>query len=96
MRAAIYKGVKNITIENLSKPQAGVNDIVVKVMRNGICGSDLHAYNLGGDEIGIYVWSAIGHEFVGIVSDIGSNVEDIHVNDHVFINQFKLKESQEC
>lgn len=55
MRAAIYKGVKNITIENLLKPQAGVNDIVVKVMRNGICGSDLHAYNLGGDEIGIYV-----------------------------------------
>lgn len=91
MYAAIYQGIKNITVEDLPKPQATSNDIVVKVMRNGICGSDLHAYNLGGDEIGIYAGSAIGHEFVGIVSEVGSNVKDIQVNDHVFINPTQAK-----
>lgn len=86
MKRAIYKGIKDISIENYNKPKVTEKDILVKVMRNGICGSDLHAYNLGGDEIGIYKGAAIGHEFVGEVAEIGNDVKGIHVGDHVFIN----------
>ncbi|GAD17073.1 zinc-binding dehydrogenase [Lentilactobacillus otakiensis] len=86
MKGVIYKGIHDIEVEELPMPEPTDNDIVVKVMRNGICGSDLHAYNLGGDEIGVYPGAAIGHEFVGIVTTVGKNVINIKPDDHVFIN----------
>ncbi|MEE8825118.1 sorbitol dehydrogenase [Lentilactobacillus sunkii] len=86
MKGVIYKGIHDIEVEDLPMPEPTDKDIVVKVMRNGICGSDLHAYNLGGDEIGIHPGAAIGHEFVGIVSAVGNDVTDIKRDDHVFIN----------
>lgn len=86
MKQAIYRGIHHISVEEAVEPKAGANDVIVKVMRNGICGSDLHAYNLGGDEIGIYRGAAIGHEFVGEISEVGQNVSDIQVGDHVFVN----------
>lgn len=86
MKRAIYNGVKDISVEEYEKPELTANDILVKVMRDGICGSDLHAYNIGGDEIGIFKGAAIGHEFVGEVVEVGENVEKISVGDHIFIN----------
>lgn len=86
MKRAIYNGVRNISVENYEKPEITEKDILVKVMRDGICGSDLHAYNIGGDEIGIFKGAAIGHEFVGEVVEVGSKVKKINVGDHVFIN----------
>lgn len=93
MRGVIYEGAKKIAVQDLSMPRAGSKDIVIKVMRNGICGSDLHAYNLGGDEIGILKGAAIGHEFVGIVTEVGPTVSNIQVGDHVFINPSLAKGS---
>lgn len=86
MKGVIYKGIHDIEVQELPMPEPSDNDIVVKVIRNGICGSDLHAYNLGGDEIGIHPGGAIGHEFVGIVTTVGINVKDIKPDDHVFVN----------
>jgi len=91
MKGIIYEGIKDIQFKELAMPRATDNDVIVKVMRNGICGSDLHAYNLGGEEIGIYEGAAIGHEFVGIVTEVGSNVKNISVDDHVFVNPTKAK-----
>lgn len=93
MKGVIYNGIHDIAVRELPIPQPTANDIVVKVMRNGICGSDLHAYNLGGDDIGILKGGALGHEFVGIIVAVGDNVAGLHVDDHVFVNPSRAKGS---
>ncbi|MDP7349018.1 MAG: L-threonine 3-dehydrogenase, partial [Phycisphaeraceae bacterium] len=58
-------------------PTVGINDVLIKVLRAGICGTDLHIYEW--DEWAqrtIPVPMTIGHEFVGIIAETGSNVHD--------------------
>lgn len=65
-------------------PEYGINDVLIKIRKTSICGTDVHIYNW--DE-----WAQrtirppmiIGHEFVGIVQAFGSNVRDINVGDLV-------------
>ncbi len=58
-------------------PAMGVNDVLVRVDRTGICGTDLHIYNWDAwAQKTIPVPLVVGHEFVGEVVDVGSNVSD--------------------
>lgn len=62
----------------------GINDVLIRVLRTGICGTDLHIYNW--DEWAqktIPVPLVIGHEFVGKVTEVGSNVADFKPGDIV-------------
>jgi threonine 3-dehydrogenase len=71
-------------LEEIPKPSIGINDVLIRVLRVGICGTDLHIYNW--DEWAqrtIPVPMAIGHEFVGEIVDTGSNVSDFHSGDIV-------------
>src|SRR5690348_10925802 len=71
-------------LEEIPKPGIGINDVLIKVRRAGICGTDLHIYNW--DEWAqrtIPVPMAIGHEFVGEIVETGSNVNDFHPGDIV-------------
>jgi threonine 3-dehydrogenase len=66
-------------LEDIPEPAAGINDVLIRVLRTGICGTDLHIYEW--DEWArstIPVPMAIGHEFVGEVVASGSNVNDFH------------------
>ncbi|MGA2270169.1 MAG: L-threonine 3-dehydrogenase [Bryobacteraceae bacterium] len=65
-------------------PQIGINDVLIKVLRTGICGTDVHIYQW--DEWAqqtIPVPMVVGHEFVGQIVEIGSNVADFHPGDLV-------------
>jgi threonine 3-dehydrogenase len=71
-------------IEDVSEPTVGINDVLIKVLRAGICGTDLHIYEW--DEWAqrtIPVPMTIGHEFVGIIAETGSNVHDFSAGDIV-------------
>ncbi len=71
-------------LEDVPEPSIGINDVVIRVLRTGICGTDLHIYNW--DEWAqrtIPVPMVIGHEFVGEIVDTGSNVNDFHNGDIV-------------
>jgi threonine 3-dehydrogenase len=71
-------------LEEIPQPSIGINDVLIKVRRAGICGTDLHIYNW--DEWAqrtIPVPMAIGHEFVGEIVEVGSNVNDFHPGDVV-------------
>jgi len=71
-------------LEEIPKPSIGINDVLIKVRRVGICGTDVHIYNW--DEWAqrtIPVPMAIGHEFVGEIVETGSNVNDFHPGDLV-------------
>ena len=62
-------------LENVEMPAVGINDVLIRVLRTGICGTDVHIYKW--DEWAqqtIPVPMAIGHEFVGRVVEVGSNV----------------------
>lgn len=85
MKAGIYHGIKNISVEEVAKPIANDNDVVIKVAKAGICGTDVHAYLDGGDDVGIHAENQFGHEFVGVISEAGKNVSGLKVGDRVTI-----------
>lgn len=86
MNAGIYYGIENVKLEKREKPAPGNKDIVIKVARAGICGTDVHAYLHGGDAVGIHAGKQFGHEFVGIVDEVGSEVSKIVQGMRVTIN----------
>lgn len=66
-------------LEDIPEPTIGINDVLIRVTLTGICGTDLHIYEW--DEWAqqtIPVPMAIGHEFVGEIVAVGSNVNDFH------------------
>ena len=66
-------------LEEIPVPKIGINDVLIKVLRTGICGTDVHIYKW--DEWAqatIPVPMAIGHEFVGEIVETGSNVSDFY------------------
>jgi threonine 3-dehydrogenase len=71
-------------LEEVPKPAIGINDVLIRVRRAGICGTDLHIYNWDDwAERTIPVPLTIGHEFVGEIAETGSNVVDFHAGDLV-------------
>jgi threonine 3-dehydrogenase len=58
-------------------PEVGINDILIKVKRTAICGTDMHIYNWDDwAQKTIPVPMVVGHEFVGEIAEVGSNVND--------------------
>src|SRR5450759_5285701 len=71
-------------LEDIAVPEIGINDVLIRVLKTGICGTDLHIYKW--DEWAqqtIPVPMAIGHEFVGRIEAVGSNVADFFPGDMV-------------
>lgn len=85
MKAGIYHGTKNISFEEIEKPTAGDDDVIIKVKKAGICGTDVHAYLMGGDDVGIHAGNEFGHELVGVISEAGAHVADLKPGDRVTI-----------
>jgi threonine 3-dehydrogenase len=75
---------EGLWLEQVPMPEIGINDVLIKILRTGICGTDVHIYNWDAwAQKTIPVPMVVGHEFVGQIVDIGSNVHDFHVGDIV-------------
>jgi L-iditol 2-dehydrogenase len=73
MRAAVFYGPRDVRIEDVPKPTAGPGEVVLRVQRCSVCGTDKRIYTHGQKNV---VPPAItGHEIVGTVQEIGSNVD---------------------
>ena len=71
-------------LEEIERPKIGINDVLIKVLRTGICGTDVHIYKWDEwSQATIPVPMAIGHEFVGRIVETGSNVTDFFPGDLV-------------
>jgi threonine 3-dehydrogenase len=71
-------------LEDIEAPRPGINDVLIRVRRAGICGTDVHIYKWDDwAQRTIPVPMAIGHEFVGEIVEVGSNVNDFHPGDIV-------------
>jgi threonine 3-dehydrogenase len=85
MRALVKaEAGEGLRLEDVPEPEPGINDVLIRVHKTGICGTDLHIYEW--DDWAaktIPVPMVIGHEFVGEVVGFGSNVSDFTVGDLV-------------
>jgi len=85
MKAIVKKRAEpGLWLEDVPEPEYGINDVLIRIHRASICGTDVHIYDW--DE-----WAAatipvplvIGHEYVGVVEEVGSNVHDFRPGDLV-------------
>ncbi len=73
------KSEPGLWLEDIPEPKVGINDVLIQVDRTGICGTDMHIYKWDAwASKTIPVPMAVGHEFVGKVIEVGSNVNDFH------------------
>jgi threonine 3-dehydrogenase len=73
------KSEPGLWLEDVPVPTLGINDVLIQVLRTGICGTDLHIYKWDAwAQRTIPVPMVVGHEFVGRVVEVGSNVNDFH------------------
>ena len=86
MRGGQYNGIKNVELSEFDKPILKQDSILIKNMRAGICGTDLHAYTLEGESVGILPGNQFGHEMCGVIDSIGSGVDGFEVGQRVFVN----------
>ncbi|MCY2943393.1 MAG: L-threonine 3-dehydrogenase [Planctomycetota bacterium] len=71
-------------LEDVPVPAIGINDVLIEILRTGICGTDLHIYDWDAwAQKTIPVPMVVGHEFVGRIVELGSNVHDFRLGDFV-------------
>lgn len=103
MKAARWHKAKDIRVEETAIPSPNENQVKIAVKFTGICGSDLHEYNDGPQLIlvdepyalnGHQGTTTLGHEFSGVVEEVGKNVKNIKKGDRVTVEPiFKNPES---
>jgi (R,R)-butanediol dehydrogenase/meso-butanediol dehydrogenase/diacetyl reductase len=93
MKAAVYHGSRDVRVESVPEPPAlGPEEILLRVDRAGICGTDAGEYLYGPKQLPIERRHhasghegplIIGHEIFGTIDAVGSNVEHLHVGDRI-------------
>jgi len=83
MKAAVLKGIRNFDIENISYPETGTKEILIRVKVCSICGSDLRTFNHGNDRVKFP--AVIGHEMSGEIVELGKDVKNFNVGDRVCV-----------
>jgi len=94
MKAARWHAAKDIRVEEATIPTPNDDQVKIEVKFAGICGSDLHEYNHGPQLIPIDApyplnghqgTTTLGHEFAGVVSEVGRNVTKVKIGDRVIV-----------
>jgi len=85
MKALVkLKSEPGLWLDEVPVPEFGIDDVLIKVDRTGICGTDVHIYNWDDwAQKTIPVPMVVGHEFVGVIHEVGSNVKDFRPGDVV-------------
>jgi threonine dehydrogenase-like Zn-dependent dehydrogenase len=82
MRAAVFRGHKDIHIEEVAKPTCGPTDAIVRVTTTTICGTDSHIWR---EEYPVANGRVVGHEPVGVIEQLGEAVLGYEVGDRVVV-----------
>jgi len=93
MRAAVYHGRRDLRLEQVPEPNPGLGEVKLRVLYNGICGSDLHEYYDGPITTrdsphpltGVKNPVILGHELCGAVVELGAGVKDLSIGDLVAV-----------
>jgi threonine 3-dehydrogenase len=81
VKAAAEAGLR---LEDVPVPALGRDDVLIRVLRTGVCGTDLHIYDWDGwARANVAAPLVVGHEFVGEIVDVGSDVQELQLGDLV-------------
>ncbi len=84
MKAVIWSGPHNVRVERVKDPEiVNPKDAILRVTATAICGSDLHLYN--GFMPTMKPGDILGHEFMGIVEEVGPEVRSVRPGDRVVV-----------
>ncbi len=85
MKALVKKRAEpGLWLEEVPVPEIGINDVLIRIQKSAICGTDVHIWNWDPwAQKNIHTPMTIGHEFSGTVAHIGSNVTDLEAGDVV-------------
>ena len=84
MRAIRYHGHRDMRVDQVDDPKVqDPTDAVVRIERTAICGSDLHLYHGPGSGVPEFT---MGHEFLGVVEDVGADVRRVKRGDRVLVS----------
>jgi threonine dehydrogenase-like Zn-dependent dehydrogenase len=84
MKAVCWKGIQNVQVEEVPDPEIlNPNDAIIRVTSTAICGSDLHLYN--GYIPAMLPGDILGHEFMGEIVQVGSDVKNLKPDDRVVV-----------
>jgi L-iditol 2-dehydrogenase len=86
MKAAVYFGRHDIRVTDVDEGITGDDQVKINVKYCGVCGTDIHIYEGDGGSVEVVPPVIIGHEFSGIVAEVGKNVTNVKVNDRVCVD----------
>ena len=87
MKAIVAHGARDLRIETRDMPTPGPGEVLIRMARGGICGSDLHYYNHGGfGTVRLREPMILGHEVSGWIEAMGSGVSGLHSGDLVAVS----------
>ena len=86
MKAGVFFGKNDVRITDVQKPKPRRDEVLIKVMACGICGTDVHIFC---GEQGCFPTpsgTVLGHEMAGVVEEVGADVKDINPGDRVCVD----------
>jgi L-iditol 2-dehydrogenase len=86
MKAAVFHGKNDLRLEEVNAPVPGKDEVLVKVMACGVCGTDRHIYEGAEGAAKCEPPTILGHEFSGIVYKTGENVKSVKPGDRVCVD----------
>ena len=86
MKSAVFYGKHDLRIEDYPMPKAGAHDIVIQVKACGVCGTDVHIYDGDKGAAEVTPPTILGHEFAGVIAEVGSEVTGYQLGDRVCID----------
>jgi len=86
MKAAVYYGRHDLRVTEVDQGPVGDNQVRVNVKYCGVCGTDIHIYEGEGGSAPVTPPLIIGHEFSGVVTEVGKNVKSVKVGDRVSVD----------
>ena len=90
MKSAVFYGKHDIKVEESPMPQLGEHDVLIKVMACGVCGTDVHIYEGDKGAADTTPPTILGHEFAGLVEQVGPGVRSVKVGDRVCVDPNQL------
>ncbi len=82
MKAAVLHNIKDLRLEDVPSPRISGDEVLVRTKATGICGTDIHIYK---GEWKTNMPIILGHEFSGTVAELGHDVRNLKVGDHVVV-----------